>query len=189
MSSRVVGRGNSGPVSLLSQGLGGGFIDGGRGIISFATGAATGSASLPDGRQVLSRTSWRAPSDVRPARRAGRYGQSVLVVQNRSAGGPGRVGNWLREAGLRLEVVRACTGEPLPASLGSRALIVLGGDFLPDEDERAPWSGSVGLTVGPAVLSDDGSRGAGGSLFGCRKGLLVRAEDALLEEERQPVGG
>ncbi|MFE3864515.1 type 1 glutamine amidotransferase [Streptomyces goshikiensis] len=63
----------------------------------------------------------------------------MLIVQNSPSSNPGRMGIWLREAGLRLDVVRAHTGEPLPAQLGDRALLVLGGGFLPWEDERAPW--------------------------------------------------
>ncbi|RFU84861.1 type 1 glutamine amidotransferase [Streptomyces triticagri] len=67
----------------------------------------------------------------------------MLVVQNTPSGGPGRVGDGLREAGLDLEVVQAHAGEPLPRLLGRRALLVLGGGYLPGEDERAPWLPAV----------------------------------------------
>ncbi|WP_240434708.1 type 1 glutamine amidotransferase [Streptomyces sp. YIM 130001] len=63
----------------------------------------------------------------------------MLVVQNTPSGGPGRVGDGLRRAGLDLEVVQAHAGEALPQRLGERALLVLGGGYLPSEDERAPW--------------------------------------------------
>ncbi|WP_306319509.1 MULTISPECIES: type 1 glutamine amidotransferase [unclassified Streptomyces] len=65
--------------------------------------------------------------------------EPVLVVQNTRSGGPGRVGDWLGEAGVGLEVLRPYEGEELPEKLGGRPLIVLGGGFLPDDDERAPW--------------------------------------------------
>ncbi|MFZ3565505.1 type 1 glutamine amidotransferase [Streptomyces sp. BH097] len=63
----------------------------------------------------------------------------VLVVQNTRSGGPGRVGDWLREAGLAVEVLRPYEGEALPEALDDRPLLVLGGGFLPDDDARAPW--------------------------------------------------
>lgn len=63
----------------------------------------------------------------------------VLVVQNTAGGGPGRVGVWLREVGLELDVRRPFEGEGLPEELGGRPLLVLGGGYLPDDDERAPW--------------------------------------------------
>ncbi|GAA3503831.1 type 1 glutamine amidotransferase [Streptomyces prasinosporus] len=78
-------------------------------------------------------------------------GPSVLVVQNAPAGGPGRVGPWLRECGLTLEVVHAHAGEPLPGLLDHRALVVLGGGFLPDDDERAPWLPALRRLTGQAL--------------------------------------
>ncbi|MFJ3709724.1 type 1 glutamine amidotransferase [Streptomyces sp. NBC_01387] len=63
----------------------------------------------------------------------------VLVVQNTPDGGPRRVGSWLRDAGLHLDVVHPWNGDPLPERLGRRALVVLGGGYLPDDDQRAPW--------------------------------------------------
>ncbi|MZD09233.1 type 1 glutamine amidotransferase [Streptomyces sp. SID5785] len=63
----------------------------------------------------------------------------VVVVQNTQGGGPGRVGTWLRAAGADVEVVRPFDGDALPESLDGRALLVLGGGFMPDDDARAPW--------------------------------------------------
>ncbi|MFE6041227.1 type 1 glutamine amidotransferase [Streptomyces sp. NPDC056452] len=79
----------------------------------------------------------------------------ALAVQNTRNGGPGRVGAWLREAGIDLEVVRPYEGEALPRTLGSRPLLVLGGDFLPDDDERAPWLPATRRLVAQAL--DDGT--------------------------------
>jgi GMP synthase (glutamine-hydrolysing) len=63
----------------------------------------------------------------------------VLVVQNHAAGGPGRMAAWWAQDGLTLDVVPAHDGTPLPGRLGHDALVVLGGAYLPDDDERAPW--------------------------------------------------
>lgn len=63
----------------------------------------------------------------------------ILAVQHSSSGGPGRFDDWLIESGVAVEVVKAGDGEPLPQWLEHDALLVLGGGFLPDEDDRAPW--------------------------------------------------
>ncbi|MFI1184100.1 type 1 glutamine amidotransferase [Streptomyces sp. NPDC020799] len=75
----------------------------------------------------------------------------MLVIQNAPVSGPGRMGWWLREAGLHPDVVRACTGRPLPGLRRYRGLIVLGGGFLPDEDEHAPWLPEVRRLVDQAL--------------------------------------
>ncbi|MFB7494372.1 type 1 glutamine amidotransferase [Streptomyces sp. NPDC056161] len=64
---------------------------------------------------------------------------TVLVVQNSAQAGPGRWGRWLAEAGVEVEVVRGDAGEAVPPRLSHQALMVLGGGYLPDDDERAPW--------------------------------------------------
>jgi GMP synthase-like glutamine amidotransferase len=65
---------------------------------------------------------------------------TALVVQNTPGGGPGRWADWLREAGLSLDVVAAHEDPAaLPERLTHQALVVLGGGYLPDEDDRAPW--------------------------------------------------
>lgn len=77
--------------------------------------------------------------------------QAVLVVQNTPSGGPGPMGTWFTEAGLHPQVIHAHTGEPLPAQLEGRPLIVLGGGFLPWDDERAPWLPAVRRLTGQAL--------------------------------------
>jgi GMP synthase (glutamine-hydrolysing) len=65
---------------------------------------------------------------------------TVLIIENDSGSGPGRLLNWLDERGVSATVVRAWNGETLPGSIdGYSALILLGGGMLPDEDERSPW--------------------------------------------------
>jgi GMP synthase-like glutamine amidotransferase len=72
---------------------------------------------------------------------------TALVVQNTPGGGPGRWAGWLREGGLALDVVAAYRDPAaLPERLAHQALVVLGGGYLPDEDDRAPWlAGTRGL--------------------------------------------
>lgn len=63
----------------------------------------------------------------------------VLVIQNTPRGGVRRFGDWLAADGVELTVVPAYDGALPPDRLGERALVVLGGGYLPDEDDRAPW--------------------------------------------------
>ncbi|MER7800575.1 type 1 glutamine amidotransferase [Streptomyces parvulus] len=91
----------------------------------------------------------------------------VLVVQNHAGGGPGRFGEWLAAEGLSLDVVHAYAGAPLPRRTGHQGVVVLGGGFLPDDDERAPWLATTRALVAEAV-----ERGA--AVFGiCLGGQLL----------------
>lgn len=103
---------------------------------------------------------WRLKSGSGPYRTQGGSEQAVRVAQSTRSGGVGRMGVWLWEAGVRLEVVRAYAGEPLPVRLGRRALVVLGGGFLPWEDERAPWPPAARRhpPLGPAKAARTGHR-------------------------------
>ena len=61
----------------------------------------------------------------------------VLVIVNAASDPPGRLADWLTEAGLRLRIV---TGAELPAGLaGFDGLVVLGGAMGAWDDEVAPW--------------------------------------------------
>ncbi len=61
----------------------------------------------------------------------------VLAVRNVERSGLGRFHGWWEERGLSVEVV---SGEEVPdAPDGFDAVVLLGGGFLPDDDERAPW--------------------------------------------------
>lgn len=69
----------------------------------------------------------------------------TLVVENDPSDDARLLGDWLTEAGLRLEVVRPHAGDPLPTNgpgttdlSGFGALVVLGGGI-----EDAPWYPSV----------------------------------------------
>jgi GMP synthase (glutamine-hydrolysing) len=61
----------------------------------------------------------------------------VLVVRNAERSGLGRFLPWWEEMGLEIVEV---TGDAVPATPGGfYAVALLGGGFLPDDDERAPW--------------------------------------------------
>ncbi|NLS10790.1 type 1 glutamine amidotransferase [Nesterenkonia sp. MY13] len=61
----------------------------------------------------------------------------ILVVQNSPGSGIGRLSNWLAEDGAVVELV---SGVNLPDTLqGYHGVILLGGGFMPDNDERGPW--------------------------------------------------
>ena len=113
----------------------------------------------------------------------------VLVVQHTPNGGPRRVGTWLTEAGLDVRVVRAYAGEALPATLGGRPLLVLGGGYLPDDDTRAPWLPATRRLVAQAL--DDGSPVLGiclgGQLLAQVAGGTVEAEHGTPEYGSTPV--
>ncbi|WP_165949449.1 type 1 glutamine amidotransferase [Kribbella turkmenica] len=65
---------------------------------------------------------------------------AVLLVENDPGSGPGRLLRWLDERGAEPVVVRAWAGEPIPATAGEyAALILLGGGMLPDADDASPW--------------------------------------------------
>ena len=68
----------------------------------------------------------------------------LLVIQHRESEGAGRLGDWLLEAGVALDVVRPYRGQPIPSSAdGHAGLLVLGGPQAAYVNERgehdAPW--------------------------------------------------
>ncbi|WP_203230417.1 type 1 glutamine amidotransferase [Segeticoccus rhizosphaerae] len=64
----------------------------------------------------------------------------ALVIQNSKTSGLRRLGDWLAEDGLRVDLVEAYDGAALPESTdGAAALVLLGGGLMPDADEKAPW--------------------------------------------------
>ncbi|HEX6873367.1 MAG TPA: type 1 glutamine amidotransferase, partial [Micromonosporaceae bacterium] len=82
-----------------------------------------------------------------------------LVIENDPTDDPRRLGEWLVEAGLTLEVCRPYQGDPVPADLtGYAALLVLGGDqhAYPDGDGQpgAPWFDAIEALLRKAVRGD-----------------------------------
>ncbi|MFC4497337.1 type 1 glutamine amidotransferase [Streptomyces ovatisporus] len=114
----------------------------------------------------------------------------VLVIQNTPGGGPGRLGDWLREEGLELDVVHAYGGSPLPENLaGHQAVVFLGGGYMPDADERAPW-----LAPGRALVTEALETGVpvlgiclGAQLLAYVAGGTVRAEHGGPEAGSTPL--
>lgn len=122
----------------------------------------------------------------------------VLVVRNAERSGLGRFLPWWESMGLETVEV---TGDAVPAAPdGFDAVVLLGGGFLPDDDERAPWlpaereltrravAGGVpllGICLGAQVLAaatggvvrGDHGRPERGS---CRVSLLDEARTDLL---------
>jgi GMP synthase (glutamine-hydrolysing) len=101
----------------------------------------------------------------------------VLAIQNDPTDPPLLVGEWLAEDGIRVEVVRACFGEPVPASVppGVHGLLPLGGAMGAMEDDVAPW-----LADERALLADAVERGTpvlglclGGQLLAAANGGSV----------------
>ena len=71
---------------------------------------------------------------------AGRDTGSVLVVQHEDEAPPAWFGEWLTEAGLRLDVRHPYAGDELPLTLdGNAGLLVLGGEMGAYDDPAHPW--------------------------------------------------
>ncbi|MEU1050085.1 type 1 glutamine amidotransferase [Streptomyces sp. NPDC005897] len=113
----------------------------------------------------------------------------LLVVQNHRGGGAGRFGDWLVAHGVALDVVHPYAGAPLPRRGEHDGVLVLGGGYLPDDDERAPWLAPTRALVAQAV-----ERGApvfgiclGGQLLAQVAGGTVRGEHGEPEFGSTPL--
>lgn len=80
----------------------------------------------------------------------------VLAIQNDPTDPPLMVGQWLAEAGIAVQVIKACFGEQVPAVVppGVHGLLPLGGVMGATDDEVAPW-----LAAERALLADATNRG------------------------------
>lgn len=81
---------------------------------------------------------------------------TALVIENDPTDGPGRLGEWLTEAGLDLHVLRPYADDTLPEDLaGFDALVVLGGEQrpypLPNGTPGAPWFPALEALLRKAV--------------------------------------
>ncbi len=110
----------------------------------------------------------------------------ALVIENDPTDDPRRLGDWLTEAGLGLDVVRPYRGDALPDDLdGHQALVVMGGEqrAYPDAagEPGAPWFGRVESLLRKAVRHNIATLGVclGGQLLAMATGGVV---------ERSPSG-
>ena len=80
----------------------------------------------------------------------------VMIVQNSERSGPGRLPEWFADEGVEAAVV---PGDDLPEHLVGGpstvdGLVVLGGGFMPDDDERAPFLPRERALVSEAITAD-----------------------------------
>jgi GMP synthase-like glutamine amidotransferase len=107
------------------------------------------------------------------------------VVENDPTDDVRRLGDWLAEAGLALEVLRPHAADPLPADLdGYQALLVMGGEqdafAAPDGTPGAPWFPQLEGLLRKAVRQGVATLGVclGGQLLAAAHGGLVERSAA-----------
>ena len=101
----------------------------------------------------------------------------VLVVQHEAICPPGRLGTWLADAGVEVEVVHPYAGDTLPTELDHDGLVVLGGTMGANDDERHAWLGPTKLLLADAVRAEVPTLGVclGHQLLAVACGGRVRA--------------
>lgn len=111
----------------------------------------------------------------------------VLVVRNAEGSGPRRLTGWLEGAGLEVRVVDGAhllPGAAEPVTLdGAAGLVLLGGGFMPDADERAPWLPAERRLAAQAVTEGLPLLGIclGGQLLALVAGGAVTADSGEIE--------
>ena len=73
----------------------------------------------------------------------------LALIENDPDSGPGRLTDWQPSA----TVVRAHAGENIPAATDFDGFVLLGGGFMPDADQEAPWLPAERELIGAAVAS------------------------------------
>lgn len=80
---------------------------------------------------------------------------AVLVVQLDASDPPARLGDWLREAGLELDVRALHAGDQLPEDLdGHEGVVVLGGPMGAQDDADVPYLAGVRALLRTAVAEE-----------------------------------
>lgn len=106
----------------------------------------------------------------------------VLAILNHPDSGLGRFGDWLTDAGLEVDLRAGKDG--VPDSLdGLDGLIMLGGGFMPDDDETGPWLPDERALATQAIDADLPTLGIclGGQLLALVAGGEVRADFGEIE--------
>lgn len=113
---------------------------------------------------------------------------TALVIQNGPKGGPGRVGEWLTDAGIDLDIAHGYQ-TPVPERLHHDALIVLGGGYLPDADDKAPWLATTRDLVRQALDTGTPVLGIclGGQLLAHVAGGTVQGDTGAPENGSTPI--
>lgn len=110
----------------------------------------------------------------------------VLVIQNESDDPVALVGEWIKEVGVEVQVVRAFAGEQVPAQIpvGVSGVIAMGGAMGANDDEIHPW-----LTAERSLLKDVVAHDF--PFFGiCLGGqVLATAVDGVVERTPVPEVG
>lgn len=112
----------------------------------------------------------------------------VLIIQNTPTSGPRRVADWLTEAGLELTVIKGFE-DPPPTDLDHDGLIVLGGGYLPDADDRAPWLAATRGLVEQALQREIPVLGIclGGQMLAHVSGGTVTGDVGAPEKGSTPI--
>lgn len=82
---------------------------------------------------------------------AGGRGSRLLVVEHQDTCSADRLGGWLEEAGVVLDVLRPYRGDALPDEVGADGLLVLGGAMGAYDDSAAPWLPATRRLLAAAV--------------------------------------
>ena len=110
----------------------------------------------------------------------------VLVIQNESDDPVALVGEWIKEVGVEVQVVRAFAGEQVPSAIpaGVAGVIAMGGAMGANDDETHPW-----LTPERSLLKDVVAHDF--PFFGiCLGGqVLATAVDGVVERTPAPEVG
>jgi GMP synthase (glutamine-hydrolysing) len=108
-------------------------------------------------------------------------GPRILLVEHQESCPPRLVGDWLVEAGCRLEVCRPYSGDDLPALTSYDAAVVLGGEMSANDDDTVAWLAPLKVGIRDAVS-------AGTPLLGICLGHQVMAAALGGRVERTPSG-
>lgn len=113
----------------------------------------------------------------------------AVIIQNGAKGGPRRVGGWLRAADVETDVVHAYDGASVPRLDDYRAVVVLGGGFMCDDDVHAPWLPATRALVREALDHGVPILGIclGGQLLAHVAGGSVAADAGAPEHGSTPI--